>query len=39
MKKGLNSYFELTLSGGSTNKRRVKFRGQHQAFNKYLDKA
>lgn len=36
MKKVVNNYYELTLSGGSVNKRKIKFRGQHQPFMKYV---
>lgn len=32
MKKGLHGYYELQLSGGSVNSRRVKFRGQYKPF-------
>ena len=36
MDRSSNGYYELALTGGPVNKRRVKFRGQHQPFLKYL---
>lgn len=36
MKVQKHGYYELGLSGGNFDRRRVKFRGQMDAFKKYI---
>jgi hypothetical protein len=36
MSKAQNNYYVLQLTGGAVNARKIKFRGQHQPFMKYM---